>query len=493
MSLNWKEIERSVEGLKAALEGGSIQKIWAPMDSSLEDCIFMSGHTYRKGSWSVAVALQANQVGIIHLTKENKIKASQTPSAFVMFLRKHLMNKRIRGVHQIANERVVYFTFADGSVLLAELMPRKSNLLFLQLTKAEALATGSIISAYRKGKELEGSSYELPSGKGFEVKVVRDFSEFSGDNYWERSSKALWEGLRSGVVEGERKAYLSVLNATIKKTQKSLQKFQGELKRASEKDEIKEQADVLSANLYALGAQVVPDRTEIVLDHFDGDRKIEIKLDRKYSFARNSKNLYDKYKKLIRTEREATERFNSTQEYLEKLISFRSQIEACENIDSLKELDPIFSKLQIKFKSGQSSKKKKRAVNVAKEFLELESSDGFKMLVGRSKEENRKVTFKASTGSDTWLHAKGVPGAHCIIKGIKEKSIPLSTLLEASHLVAYYSKLKQGARVEIDYTLKKHVRSQKGTVAEVTYNDYKTLYIELDTKVVRDLLQKNNV
>lgn len=46
--------------------------------------------------------------------------------------------------------------------------------------------------------------------------------------------------------------------------------------------------------------------------------------------------------------------------------------------------------------------------------------DGFIVYQGRDAESNDHLTFEVASNDDYWLHAKGVPGSHVIIK-ISEK------------------------------------------------------------------------
>ncbi len=484
MSLNWKEIENSVSEMRTRIAGGMVQKIWTAADPAYTDCIFFSGYSYGKGAWSFAIVLSHDIAGIFSLDKKRRIRAAINPQSYVMLLRKKFLNKSIKAVDQIDGERVLLLKFPDDLLLLAELMPRKSNLFIIQTT---------IQAAYRKSNEYENCKYVPPVKGNFSVGTVREFSEIEGGIYWDRYSEFFWHKIAESAVNNERKAFLSAVEAAIKKTKKSTVKLESELKKSKDSVSIKEQADTLFASLYEIGAKMTPSDTELMLPHYEDGRLVKVRVDKKYTYSENANRLFDKYKKLLRTEKEASERLASTNEYCFKLESAKEMIKSTESLEELQGISPMLVDLGLKKISGALKKKKHREQSKAKPFIEIISSDEFVMLVGRNKEENRRVTFKSAVGSDTWLHVKGVPGAHCIIKRKKSKTIPLSTLLEASQLVAYYSKVKNGTKVEVDYAFKKHVRSQKGSISEVTYTDYRTLYIESDHQIVRNIMRKNSI
>jgi predicted ribosome quality control (RQC) complex YloA/Tae2 family protein len=71
------------------------------------------------------------------------------------------------------------------------------------------------------------------------------------------------------------------------------------------------------------------------------------------------------------------------------------------------------------------------------------------------------VTFRLASGGDLWLHARGIPGAHVIIKS-GGRPVPESTLREAAALAAYYSQARGAGSVPVDYTEQRNVRHMKG-------------------------------
>jgi len=70
--------------------------------------------------------------------------------------------------------------------------------------------------------------------------------------------------------------------------------------------------------------------------------------------------------------------------------------------------------------------------------------------------------LKLASGNDIWLHVKNINGSHVIIKNKgMGQTTPLDTLIEAANLAVYFSKAKNENKVQVDYTLKKHVKKPK--------------------------------
>ena len=109
--------------------------------------------------------------------------------------------------------------------------------------------------------------------------------------------------------------------------------------------------------------------------------------------------------------------------------------------------------------------------------LTRRSIDGFTILVGKNSRQNEEVTFRRAAGNDVWLHARGVPGAHVIIRS-GGRTVPERTLREAAQLAAYFSSARNDGRVPVDYTEQRHVRRIKGAAPGlVNYSRETTLYV----------------
>ena len=111
-----------------------------------------------------------------------------------------------------------------------------------------------------------------------------------------------------------------------------------------------------------------------------------------------------------------------------------------------------------------NSKKKPQKVKLKNTPLHYLSSDGFHLYVGKNNLQNDELTFQFATGGDWWFHAKGIPGSHVILKtnGVSTEELPDRVFEEAAALAAYYSKGRDGEKVEIDYIEKKHVKKPTG-------------------------------
>ena len=82
-------------------------------------------------------------------------------------------------------------------------------------------------------------------------------------------------------------------------------------------------------------------------------------------------------------------------------------------------------------------------------------------LIGKNSRQNEDVTFHQAAQNDLWLHARGVAGAHVILKS-GGRAVPEETLQAAAALAAYYSQARGEGNAQVDYTEARYVRHMKG-------------------------------
>lgn len=99
--------------------------------------------------------------------------------------------------------------------------------------------------------------------------------------------------------------------------------------------------------------------------------------------------------------------------------------------------------------------------------------------VGRSPKDNERVTFTVGAPNDLWFHARGVPGAHVILKLRDPRDRATDEqIVAAAALAAGQSRAAAASKVEVDFTQRKHVRKQGGgRPGLVWYTDFRTVLV----------------
>lgn len=90
--------------------------------------------------------------------------------------------------------------------------------------------------------------------------------------------------------------------------------------------------------------------------------------------------------------------------------------------------------------------------------IELE---GYTIMVGRDSKSNDFLTFNLADDEDIWLHVKGVPGSHVVIR-VRE-SLPTPEVLKmAAELAKKNSKASKLDSVKVVYCQRKFVKKEPG-------------------------------
>jgi predicted ribosome quality control (RQC) complex YloA/Tae2 family protein len=116
-------------------------------------------------------------------------------------------------------------------------------------------------------------------------------------------------------------------------------------------------------------------------------------------------------------------------------------------------------------------------------FRRFLSFDGLPIFVGRNARENDELTFGVARSEDLWLHARGVPGSHVVVRLEKGADPPAETVRDAATLALLYSDLKKSGKGEVIYTRRKWVKKAKGLApGAVIVSQERSLSVRLDQK-----------
>jgi predicted ribosome quality control (RQC) complex YloA/Tae2 family protein len=109
--------------------------------------------------------------------------------------------------------------------------------------------------------------------------------------------------------------------------------------------------------------------------------------------------------------------------------------------------------------------------------------------VGRGAAENDALTRSVARGNDLWLHARGVTGAHVVVRLDRGKAPDQETLLDAAHLAVHFSDARGEPQADVAYTRAKHVRKPKGAApGAVVYAQEKVVLLRVEPARTERLL-----
>lgn len=91
------------------------------------------------------------------------------------------------------------------------------------------------------------------------------------------------------------------------------------------------------------------------------------------------------------------------------------------------------------------------------------SGNGIEIWVGMDDYSNDRLSIKVAHANDWWFHVSGMPGSHVLLRCGEEKlDAQKSDLQEAAALAAWFSKMRQGGKVAVNYCLAQYVKKPRG-------------------------------
>jgi predicted ribosome quality control (RQC) complex YloA/Tae2 family protein len=221
------------------------------------------------------------------------------------------------------------------------------------------------------------------------------------------------------------------------------QSLSTELKRAGELDQLRWEGEMIYAFMHTLA----PRQASLTVE----DRTIE--LDPMRTPVENAQDRFKAYDKAKSALSGVPERLQAVEARLAGMDETLALLDLAEGYDQIEGIarEAVEQGYVRPPERGRTTKVARQAP------LRIESSDGFAIYVGRSAGQNEQVTFKIGASDDLWLHARGLAGAHVIVKS-GGREVPDATLLEAAALAAYYSKARDEQAVEIDIARRVLVR-----------------------------------
>lgn len=251
-----------------------------------------------------------------------------------------------------------------------------------------------------------------------------------------------------------------------------------ELRRTEGREEIRKNAELITANMYRLKKG---DRELLCEDYYEPDcPTVKIPLDALKTPQQNAAAMYKEYNKLKAAEEHLTVLIAQGEKQLDYL---NSVLEELSRAETEKDVSDIRRELvetgYIKKQKGAKPEKIK-----AQAPMRFVSDDGLEILIGRSNTQNDELTTKTARRTDYWLHTQKVHGSHVIIRcdGLEP---PERSIEQAASLAAYYSQGRDGGKVPVDYTMVRFVRKPSGALpGMVIYTDYKTILAQADEALV---------
>lgn len=283
-------------------------------------------------------------------------------------------------------------------------------------------------------------------------------------------SDAMWryfqEQLTADAYATARRRVQELIEKAQEQVDHALVQVRAELVSEEEVNSLREAGELILSYQH----RVKPGAYEITVPDYEGEPRA-IKLDPDLSPVENAQAYFRRYRKAASAAEEIPKRIRvlkADRAYLEQLEADLSLAESRPEIDAVH--DALIER-------GWASKPHHPSTGGQVKGPRRFEVEGFPIFVGRNARQNEEVTFKRGGADDVWLHVRGRPGAHVIVKS-DGREIPDGVIRRAAELAAYFSSVRESERVDVDVTERRFVRRVSGKrPGLVTYRNERTVSV----------------
>lgn len=245
------------------------------------------------------------------------------------------------------------------------------------------------------------------------------------------------------------------LSEAVTRHRARAERMEGELAQHSRADRYERNAHLLMANPMA----VKPGCDKVVIeDIFASDgATIEIALDPALTPVENAERYYDRARRTRRARVEAKRRLVVARERADRAAFLLVDLQAAQGLKAIRtfrreradELSPFMQETEASVDRVP--------------FRRFDLGGGYEVWVGRNARQNDDLTFRYARKYDLWMHARGAPGSHAVLRLPGRTAHPdRRKVQQAAAIAAYFSKARGSGLVPVIVAERKHVRKPKG-------------------------------
>jgi predicted ribosome quality control (RQC) complex YloA/Tae2 family protein len=278
---------------------------------------------------------------------------------------------------------------------------------------------------------------------------------------------------RGDILLAERRALLAPLQRAMQTTARRIAALEYQLESGQG------QRDPLRRG----GEQILAHHPDLPLGStelsVDGER---FELDPRLTAVENAQAYFARYRKAREAEERVPVLLEAAGQQAEHLAELHTLVEVADQMEAIRALRrevgaATGSKAMSSDAQAPKTSKTTRQVAKAAPYRRVALGEGWEALLGTSAAGNAAVTFDLGQPEDVWLHARGVPGAHVILR-TQGQTPPEEVVERAAQLAAWHSAARASSAVEVDVAQRRYVRKiPNAPPGLVRYSNERTLRV----------------
>ncbi|HLQ36408.1 MAG TPA: NFACT RNA binding domain-containing protein, partial [Planctomycetota bacterium] len=418
------ELQLVASALRPLLVGATVADVALLQDT---DDVLLILHA-REHKLFVHAALGARRARL-SLTQRRFAKDSFASGPAASVLRKELTGATLLGIEAAAAERRCEFTFSTAGGqrrLLFELFGARGLWALLLADGTLHALSRPVQTAVRTLRR--GDRYLPPP-------VSAAVPPEPPPRFLDDTLAAVDAHFTAIEQHGERDRLQRLLERAVQKTGARVEGLRRQVAQSDGVAALRAEADLMLAYAHAVPrgakAMVVPDPQR------DG-AELRIELDPALPVPLQAETKYDRARTLEAGAATARQRLLAAETEQAALLLLLPQLAAALDDPALAGVATRLQQLGVLPRPRPTAPPERRQQAKAlraDNFRRFVSAEGYPILVGRSNEQNDRLTLRTAKGNDLWLHVGGGrAGSHVIVRLPKDKTASLETLLDAGTL-----------------------------------------------------------
>ncbi|PSC69693.1 Fibronectin-binding A domain [Micractinium conductrix] len=244
-------------------------------------------------------------------------------------------------------------------------------------------------------------------------------------------------------------------------------------------------ADMVMANVY----RIEPGAAAVDVEDWDTGEVVRLPLDTRKTAVEAAEELYKQARKQRRAANQVAPLLAAARaelDYLAEVEVMLAQAEGDGHLAALQEVQadlvagkymkaPPDAALADRAASKAATKARRAAKRgggngaggsdlstTQRDYRRYQSPNGLVVLVGRNSRQNDELTMKVAQPGDVWMHARGVPGAHLVMRVPAGQSAEDGDLSFAADLAAWFSKSRTQGKCDVTVCDPRHISKPNG-------------------------------
>ena len=220
----------------------------------------------------------------------------------------------------------------------------------------------------------------------------------------------------------------------------------------------------------------------------DADAPLEIALDPRLTPSENAQKYFRRYKKLKRRASTGLVRLHEMEEEEKFIGALAFDLETADEVEDVLSVEEALAQAgyagrQKEGKPGKDKTVKGRRAARTRPYRRFVSPAGWEVVVGKNAMGNDEMLKSVGRASDTWLHARGVPGSHVLLRrtGDRPAEPDSEVIAQAAAFAAYFSRGRTDSKLAVAYLPFSRLRKPKGRrPGQVLIGAHETVLVDPD-------------